>query len=127
MGAFITALAAVGCFAGTGWLWFQRLQRVEVPEDRTFFISAWLLGFVIGVLALTQDPGFISGLLATVATLGSAAVLGLIVLAPQRADAAIAVGDTIPEFTAYDDQGDSFDSIQLHNKKLLIKFFHGQW
>lgn len=127
MGAFFTALAALGCAAGAMWMWFQRLQRVEIPEDRTFFISMWVLGFVIGVLALAQDPGLISGLLAIIAVLGSAAVLGLMVLAPQNAESPIAVGDTIPEFTAYDDQGQSFDSVQLHDKKLLIKFFRGHW
>ncbi len=127
MGAFVTAIAALGFSGGAMWVWFQKLQRVDIPEERTFFVSAWVIGLVTGILALAQSPGFFSGLIAVVVVLGSAAVLVLTVLAPQQADAPIQVGQTIPEFTAYDENGESFDSRELHNKKLLIKFFRGHW
>lgn len=127
MGALITALAALGCFGGAMWMWIGRAQRHEIPEDRTFFVSMWALGFVVGLLALAQDPGFISGLFAAIAVLGSAVVLGLQALSRQNAESPIAVGDTIPEFTACDEQGQSFHSLQLQDSKLLIKFFRGHW
>ena len=48
-------------------------------------------------------------------------------LAPQRAQAAIEVGQTIPAFSALDEHGNVFDSGSLAGSRVLIKFFRGHW
>jgi peroxiredoxin len=45
----------------------------------------------------------------------------------QLGDDAIAVGSTIPSFTATDEHGKIFDSQSLAGQPVLIKFFRGHW
>ena len=40
---------------------------------------------------------------------------------------AIAVGDTMPAFSAPDDRGETFDSDRLRGNPVLIKFFRAHW
>ena len=40
---------------------------------------------------------------------------------------AIAVGATLPTFTAIDEHGETFDSLSLAGSPVLIKFFRGLW
>jgi len=127
MGALITAIVAVGFTGIATVMWFDRAKRVAIPDDRTLFLSMWLLGAVIGVMALAQQPGFFSGSLAVLAILGGAGILVLNYLAPQKADSPIEVGQPIPAFTAIDENGDTFDSISLNGSKVLLKFFRGHW
>ena len=42
-------------------------------------------------------------------------------------DRAIRVGDTIPDFTALDEFGQTFDSSALAGHPVLIKFFRAHW
>jgi peroxiredoxin len=44
-----------------------------------------------------------------------------------EAGKAIKVGDTIPHFAASDDTGTIFDSRELDDHLVLIKFFRAHW
>jgi len=45
----------------------------------------------------------------------------------QVADNPITVGDTVPYFTAVDDQGNQFVSDVLYGTPTVIKFFRAHW
>ena len=127
MGALLTSLAAITFSGVATYLWFSSMKRVAIPDDRTLFLSLWILGFVIGAQALAQQPGLLSGSIAVLAMLMSSGILGLLYLAPQKALSPIEVGQSIPAFTALDEHGELFDSSILLGNKVLIKFFRGHW
>ena len=48
-------------------LWFRRIQRVQVPEDRRGFVACWIGGAALGALALALGAGWFGGSLAVLA------------------------------------------------------------
>ena len=89
--------------AATVALWFRQIGQVDIPEDRTtyviFFLSAAALGIGASVAISRQEV----------------------------AANAIRVGDSIPVFSALDENGEVFESKTLAGKPALIKFFRGHW
>jgi hypothetical protein len=120
--AFVVVATAVG-------LWIHALRRVEVPEDRGPYVAAWAVGATLGVLALTLgDGGALLRVPAWIAAiLGSVLLLTVAISRQVVGTDAIAVGDTIPTFSALDERGAPFDSGTLSGHLLLIKFFRAHW
>ena len=125
-----TKLGLVG-FAlalGSALLWFYLVRQVNLPEDRTVFVVAFLAAVGLGIAAFFKGTSWAG---AVPAVLGI--VIGLflpftIAISPQEASAnVIKLGDTIPQFTASDDKGEIFDSRSLHGHLVLIKFFRAHW
>ncbi|MCP5068085.1 MAG: hypothetical protein GY946_16105 [bacterium] len=108
--------------------WFRALKRVEIPENRGGFIAAWIVAAGLGVAALVGEPGWLGGIAAGLAVFASGFLLLTVAIGNQKvSDAAIRVGSTIPDFTATDEHGQSFDSQSLAGHPVLIKFFRGHW
>jgi hypothetical protein len=61
------------------------------------------------------------------ASLGGVMLLGLYALRKQGAGDAIAVGDSLPVFSALDGEGAVFESASLAGSPVLLKFFRGHW
>ncbi|HIF94612.1 MAG: hypothetical protein ABGX04_13575 [Myxococcales bacterium] len=128
MTGLILAGIAVGLLIGGIALWMRLISRVEIDSGRRLPSAMIATALVLSVIALTQSPGLVGGILAGLtATMGSIAVV-LQVLAPQsKQEPAIAVGQVLPAFTALDHEGKAFDLASLNGRPILMKFFRGHW
>ena len=120
-------LAAPVLAIGCTMLWFSQVRAVDIPENRALFVGVWLAAAALGVAALVMAGwlGRIAAVPAIVVGLFLPFTVGISeqVLPPG----AIAVGDTIPAFSAPDDRGEIFDSERLRGHPVLIKFFRAHW
>ncbi len=125
LGLAIVGFALISTGIG---LWMRLIRRVEVAEGRRLPSLMIVTALVIGITALTQDPGLLGGILAGVTVAFGAIAVGLQALASQSNQSpAIAVGGRLPTFTALDDEGKSFDLARLNGRPILMKFFRGHW
>ena len=105
--------------------WFSRAWRVNVPSTPYLFQALAFVGLVLGCVsffidASTTAAGWAVGL--------SLTFLYLTATGAQKADGAmVGVGNTLPAFTAPDENGDVFDSASLSGSRVLLKFFRGHW
>ena len=115
-------------FALSFGLWIRALKRVEIPENGSAFIAAWVVAFALGVISLNGEQGWMASIPGLLAIFGSAFVLFTISISRQKVGTdAIQVGATIPAFTATDELGQVFDSRSLAGHPVLIKFFRAHW
>ena len=109
-------------------LWIRALKRVEIPRNRSGFVAAWLAAAGLSLAALAGEPGWLGGIPAGFALFASTFFLLTVLIGGQKVgDAAIEVGAMIPEFSATDEYGQTFDSRNLAGHPVLIKFFRGHW
>lgn len=109
-------------------LWFSRVQKVAIPDDRRLFLVLWTLGGGLGLISMfMSDATLISINAGSLALISGWGILIFYNLAGQRAASAIEPGQKIPEFTATDDAGNQFHASDFHGRTLLIKFFRGHW
>lgn len=121
-------IAAFIVVTTSAFLWFRGMYQVSLPENRIGFISSWVLSAVLGMAALMGEPGGFAGTLAGIGTFASVFFLITVFIGSQKVGGdAIAVGDTIPHFTALDEHKELFDSHSLSGHLLLIKFFRAHW
>jgi predicted RecA/RadA family phage recombinase len=122
-------IAAFALAVGTTVLWFYFVRQVNLPEDRTGFVVAFLVAASLGVLAYIKGTGWIGGVPPAGAILIGVFFSFTIAVSSQsvESDKAIAVGDVIPTFSALDDAGERFESKDLNGHLVLIKFFRAHW
>ena len=109
-------------------LWIRAVRNVSLPENRSGYLIAFVLAGVLGIATLSQSPGWFVGIPAVfpivIALFFSLTfAIGGQFIGPD----AIAVGATLPTFTAIDEHGETFDSSDLAGNPVLIKFFRGHW
>ena len=122
------AWIAFGMVATTTGLWFRAMHGVRIPADRTPYLIAWIGGAAIGASALLQGASGLSFLLGLLALIAGVFFPFTISISRQRVDEpALAVGDDLPEFSAPDEHGGTFESAALAGHPVLIKFFRGHW
>ncbi len=122
------AFLALAIAAATVGLWFYSVNQVAIPEDRTLFVLAFLSAVALGIAALVRGPGklgIVPALLAIV--VGGFLPFTMAVSEQEVATTGIQVGETIPHFTALDDQRNVFDSKSLQGRPVLMKFFRAHW
>lgn len=127
--AAFSSLLAVVSFAA----YLSTIPRRRVAERPVNAISALLLSLSLSTGAAVWA---FSGQLAMGTTLGAGA-LGVVLpllffylLANRKTPLGklqVVVGDTLLPFAAKTDTGESFHSDSLAGKRVLIKFFRGQW
>jgi len=128
MGGTYLGLASAVVLGASIFLWIRALKRVEIPSNRGGFVAAWLVAAGLGVAALLAEPGWLGGIPAGLAVFASSFFLLTVAIGRQKvADGAIQVGAAIPDFTATDEHGETFDSRSLAGHPVLIKFFRGHW
>jgi hypothetical protein len=118
---FIGFVIVMATLARWGWL----LWNVKIPKSPIVFQALWAAGLLLGAFSIYQGYGD---------PLASWAVgVGLVFLflsstGKQRVDGdMVAVGDTIPAFSAPDHGNATFDSANLAGSRVLLKFFRGHW
>ena len=120
----LALLVAVAC----GVLCFHQARQVDIPEDRTAYVVVFLAAAALGVAAFVKGTGWLGGVPAALAILIGSFLPFTVAISRQEVVAnGIQVGDTIPHFTAVDDQGQLFDSKSLQGHPVLIKFFRAHW
>ena len=126
-GLVLAVLAVALMVVGIG-IWMRLIARVEVDEGRKLPSTLIVSAFIVGVIALTRNPGLFGGILASATVAVGAFAFLLRALASQsNQKPAIAVGDSLPSFTALDDKGEPFDLASLKGRPILMKFFRGHW
>lgn len=122
------SILAFALALGSAVLWFYLTRQVNLPENRTLFIVAFLSAAVLGIAAFIKGTSWAGAVPAALAILIGLFLPFTIAVSPQEVSAnVIKVGDTIPHFTAPDDRGELFDSNSLHGHLVLIKFFRAHW
>ncbi|MGI9433124.1 MAG: hypothetical protein ACR2PQ_12960 [Myxococcota bacterium] len=128
MSATVLGIVSAVIVVGAGVSWFRAVGRVQLPKDRRGYLAVWLLGGALGIAALTSGAGWVGGIPAGIAILGTAFFLLTVTISPQKAAPdVISVGAPIPEFSAPDDKGGTFESASLAGNPTLVKFFRGHW
>nr|AHZ46200.1 alkyl hydroperoxide reductase [uncultured bacterium N27-1E] len=126
-GAMLSIIALL-LVAGSMALWFRRIHKVEIPEDRRGYVAFWVGGAALGVIALIQGAGWIGAIPAAIAVFAGSFFSVSVLVSPQKAtDDAIRVGESLRDFTALDENGDEFSLSGFAGKPVLIKFFRGHW
>ena len=122
------SILAFALALGSAVLWFYLTNQVNLPENRTLFVVAFLSAAVLGIAAFIKGTSWAGAVPAALAILIGLFLPFTIAVSPQEVSAnVIKVGDTIPHFTAPDDRGELFDSNSLHGHLVLIKFFRAHW
>ena len=125
-----TKLAIVGLVFALGGmaLWSYHIRQVDIPENRALFVALFLSAAALGVAAFVKGTSWRGGLAAAPAIfIGLFVPFTIAISAQQVAATAIQVGDTLPHFTAPDENGELFDSNSLSGHIVLIKFFRAHW
>ena len=123
LGLFSAALSI-----GTWAIWMRRIEQVSVPRDRSFFVGAAAFGAGLGIAAFAAGVGWLGGIAGTLGLLAGGFFVGLRALSRQDPGThALAVGAPLPDFTAPDDEGGTFELASLRGKPILLKFFRGHW
>ncbi len=124
----IAALAVV-LLVLTTMVWFKRVGRVAIPDNRFVFLLLWWLAVLLGAASFfSSQANWLSGIYGALAILGGGTLLALYALRKQGVgEEAISVGEAIPHFSAVDEEGVIFDSLAMAGSPVLLKFFRGHW
>ena len=124
----ILGLVAFAIAAVTVALWIRQVNQVDIPENRTVFVSFFLLAAALGVGAFVFGTRWFGGIAAVPAIfIGLFFPFNVAISRQEVAGNPIRGGDTIPRVIAIDDQGKRFDSDSLRGNPALIKFFRAHW
>ena len=122
------AVLALLVAAATVALWFRQIGQVDIPEDRTTYVIFFLSAAALGVGAFVARVRWFGGVAAALAIIiGSFFPFTVAISRQEVAANAIRVGDSIPVFSALDENGELFESKTLAGKPTLIKFFRAHW
>jgi len=126
--ATVLAFLALLLIVGSVIFWFRLALSVRLPENRTGFVLIWASGTLLGVIALVQGAGWISGIPGGLAVFIGIFLLFTVTISPQQvAPDAIAVGEALRDFSALDENGEPFELASTAGRPLLLKFFRGHW
>ncbi|MEM8662277.1 MAG: hypothetical protein AAGF35_15445 [Pseudomonadota bacterium] len=122
-------LLALLIVAATTVYWFYLVRQVNLPDDRTVFVVVFLTAVALGIAAFVKGTSIPGGIPPAIAIVMGLFFTFTIYISPQElaAEGVIQVGDTIPQFTASDENGVIFDSRTLDDHLVLIKFFRAHW
>jgi hypothetical protein len=116
---------ALSCVA----VWAYLTRQVSLPENRILFVIVFIAALATAISSfVVKGRSWLGGLAAVPAMFISLLLTWTIGISEQvTIEEAIAVGDTIPHFTAIDGNDQPFDSDSLQGRLLLIKFFRAHW
>lgn len=119
--ALLLTLATLG-------LWVVLIRRVAIPENRGMFLLLFAAAAALGVAAFVRRTRWYGGVAAVLAVVMSVFFSFTVAISRQEvAPNSIKVGETIPQFTALLDSGETFDSASLRGQLVLLKFFRAHW
>lgn len=124
-GLALLSLVVVG---GSALQWARAARAVRLPRNRSGYVALWAAGGALAVAALVQGPGWLGGAAAGLALLVTAFLLFTVTISRQGVGPdVIAVGATLPDFRAPDENGAPFDFATTRGRPVLLKFFRGHW
>lgn len=119
---------ALALVALTTVYWFQLVDQVAIPENRTPFMVMYGLVIVMAVASFVVGTRWFGGVAAVLAILPALFMPMTVAISKQVvAENPIVVGDTLPYFEALNSEGERFTSDSLAGAPVLIKFFRGHW
>ena len=128
MGAPWLGWIALLVAAGSAVAWFRWIREVRLPRNRAGMAVVWASAVGLGASALWLGAGWLGTLPAVLAiAIGGFFLFTVAISRQQVAPDAITVGGTLPEFTAPDEHGGTFESASLRGSPALLKFFRGHW
>ncbi len=107
-------------------IWSYRAFKVNLPDNLAPFAIAWGAGSIMGAIALVQGTDS-RGAAITAVALGGLLLFLLAAGKQKSAPGAISVGDSLPEFSAPDENGEIFHSSTLLGDAVVLKVFRGHW
>ena len=112
----------------SGILWFRAAMAVRLPENRSAFVATWIGGAILAIASLASGAEGWTLIPAVLALVAAVFFLFTVAISRQEVeDHAIAVGGSLPDFSALDEDGQTFDSADLAGRPVLLKFFRGHW
>ncbi len=124
----LLGIASLMLVAGTAAWWFRLMQQVAIRGRRGLVQSAMGAGLAGALISLSWHPGWLGGVAAMLALLGSSLFLVLAGLSRQeRRHPAVGVGDPMPAFESVDADSLPWSSGALTGRPYLLKFFRGHW
>ena len=124
----LLGIASLLMVAGSGAWWFRLMHQVAIRGRRGLVLTAMGVALTGALISLSWHPGWIGGLAALLALLGSSLFLALAGLSRQeRRHPAVSVGDPMPAFESVDAEGLPWSSGVLAGRPYLLKFFRGHW
>jgi hypothetical protein len=128
MSGGLLGLAGAAVVFGTGFVWFRLIDAVRIPRVRAPYFAAMGLGVALGIAAFVQGTGILGAIPALFAILAGGFFLALRLQSGQDARVPVVkLGEPMLDFTALDDEGNSFELASLRGKPFLLKFFRGHW
>ncbi len=128
MSAALTGLLALAVTLATFSVWLRKVKQVNIPRSRIIFHGLMGFSLATGIYALANSPGWIGGPAATLAVLLASFYFILRAQSSQsRTPPLVSVGDSIIDFAAPDDEGNTFQLSSLQGTPFLLKFFRGHW
>ena len=128
MSATVLGFLALLLIVGSAIFWFRLALSVRLPENRTGFVLVWATSTLLGVIALLQGAGWIGGIPAGLAVfIGSFLLFTVTISRQQVAPDAITVGEALRDFSALDENGETFELASTAGRPVLLKFFRGHW
>lgn len=122
------ALGALALAIAAATRWFRAVHNVKLPNSRMGYLFVMLIVTVAAIASLVAGVGWLGGIAAGIAVVIAGFFFLTVAISKQvTGTGAIAVGDSLPGFTAIDENGEQFDSAVLAGNPVLIKFFRGHW
>jgi hypothetical protein len=124
----LTGFLALAMVIATMVAWARKIKQVAIPANRVVFHSLMAAAIAAGAYTWSVGAHWLGNTAATLAIV--VAFLWFVLRAQSaqsRAAPAVAVGDRIIDFSAPDDEGNSFDLASLRGTPFLLKFFRGHW
>lgn len=126
----ILALSAVLVQLAGATLYLHRVARGRLERPVELYVAV-PLGVVLAVLALALGRGAPTpAALALLTVSGALGAIAFVMHALGRVPTnaiRVAVGEPLPAFTALDSEGGVFDSSSLEGRRVLLKFYRGEW
>ncbi len=124
----ILGFVALAIAVGATIIWFRLAEVTAIPEDRTLFVIAFLLGPVLGITSFVIGTRWFGGIAAFLGIfVGSFLTFTVAISKQVVAENPVAVGDTIPHFMSLTGEDERFDSASLQGSPIFIKFFRAHW
>ena len=109
-------------------LWFRRIFAVRIPENRTAWVAAFGAAAVLGIVSFAVGNGSFGGVAAGFGIgIGGFMAATRAISRQSEKQPAVAVGSPIIDFTAPDENGESFELAGMRGRPFLLKFFRGHW
>ena len=123
-------LSAVGLsLVIVAWaVWFKKALSQAVPSNLTGFVVAMVFGLGLACSAFAFQTSLLSIVIGTVALVLAGFWFASAAVGGQKTDAPkLIVGQPLPAFSAWNEDGSTFRSGEMDGAPYLLKFFRGHW